>query len=138
MRSTLFLIPAELFGVPVFGFGWLLAVWLLASLTILALLVRRQGWNRETASYVPFLLIVAAVIAFVMPLIVERGEQGEPLGIPIRGFGVMFMLATVAGVGLAAYRAWQMGIDPEVLYSLAFTMFVAGLIGARLFYVVQN
>jgi phosphatidylglycerol:prolipoprotein diacylglycerol transferase len=138
VRSTLFLIPAELFGVPVFGLGWLLAVWLLASLTILALLVRRQGWNRETAGYVPFLLIVAAVIAFVMPMIVERDATGQPLGIPIRGFGVMFMVATVAGVGLAAYRAWQMGINPEVMYSLAFTMFVAGLIGARLFYVAQN
>jgi phosphatidylglycerol:prolipoprotein diacylglycerol transferase len=31
-----------------------------------------------------------------------------------------------------------MGIDTEVVYSLAFTMFIAGLVGARLFYIVPN
>jgi phosphatidylglycerol:prolipoprotein diacylglycerol transferase len=49
----------------------------------------------------------------------------------------MFMLATVVGVGLAAYRARQMGIDPDVIYSLSFWMVIAGLVGARLFFVVQ-
>ena len=137
MRSTLFFIPAEVAGVSVFGVGWLLAAWLVVGLAVLAVFVRRQGWNRETLSYIPFVLIVAAVIAFVLPNLVEPLPGGGS-GVPIRGFGVMFMLATVAGVGLAAYRAWQLGIDTEVIYSLAFTMFVAGLIGARLFYIVPN
>ena len=138
MRTILFYVPSELAGVPMFGLGWLLAGWLVVSLAILGLLVRRQGWNRETAGYVPFLAVVAIVIVFFLPMLVEVDANGRPLGIPIRGFGVMFVVATVAGVGLAAYRAWQVGIDPEIVYSLAFTMFVAGLIGARLFYVVQN
>ena len=137
MRSTLFFIPAEVAGVPVFGVGWLLLVWLVIGLAVLAVFVRRQGFSRETLSYIPFVVIVAAVIAFVLPNLVEPGAGGR-LGVPIRGFGVMFMLATVAGVGLAAYRAWQLGIDTEVIYSLAFTMFIAGLVGARLFYVVPN
>ena len=42
----------------------------------------------------------------------------------------MLMLATVTGIGLAAYRAWQVRLDPEVIYSLAFAMFIAGIIGA--------
>jgi phosphatidylglycerol:prolipoprotein diacylglycerol transferase len=49
----------------------------------------------------------------------------------------MLMLATIIAVGLAAYRAWQVGIDPEAIYSLAFVMFIAGILGARLFYIVQ-
>jgi phosphatidylglycerol:prolipoprotein diacylglycerol transferase len=49
----------------------------------------------------------------------------------------MLMLATISGVGLAAYRAWQVGVDPEVIYSLAFVMFIAGILGARLFYVIE-
>jgi phosphatidylglycerol:prolipoprotein diacylglycerol transferase len=39
---------------------------------------------------------------------------------------------------LAAYRARQVGIDPDVIYSLAFCMFIAGIIGARAFYIAQK
>jgi phosphatidylglycerol:prolipoprotein diacylglycerol transferase len=137
LRTILFYIPAELAGLPVLGVGWLLGAWVLASLALLAWLVRRQGWNRDTASYVPFLLVVGVVIGYLLPLMVEVSPAGEPIGIPVRGFGVMLMLATIAGVGLAAYRARQVGLDPEVIYSLAFCMFIAGIVGARLFFVVQ-
>jgi phosphatidylglycerol---prolipoprotein diacylglyceryl transferase len=138
VRSTLFYIPAELAGVPVFGVGWLLLAWILISLAIVAYVARQQGWNRDTLSYFPFLAIFCLVIVFVLPNLVVVGPDGKPLGIPIRGFGVMMMLATISAVGLAAYRAWQVGIDPEVIYSLAFCMFIAGIVGARAFYIVQK
>ena len=138
MRSTLFYIPAEVAGVPVFGIGWLLFAWLVLSGLFLAVLIRRQGFNRDAASYVPFLAIIALIIVFGLPLLVEADASGRTQGIPVRGFGVMLVLATIAGVGLAAYRAQRMGLDPEVIYSLAFCMFVAGIIGARLFYVIQK
>ncbi len=138
MQSTLFYIRPELFGLPVFGWGLLLAVWVLFSLAILAYVVRLQGWNRDTASYIPFLAIVGLVIVFVLPNLIDVGPTGQPLGIPVRGFGVMMMLATIAAVGLAAYRAWQVGIDPEIIYSLAFCMFIAGIVGARLFFIGQK
>jgi phosphatidylglycerol---prolipoprotein diacylglyceryl transferase len=137
VRSTLFYIPAELFGLPVFGFGWLLGLWIVASVLLVLWLLRKPNGSREVAGYMPFFVIVAVVIAFLLPNMVQVALGGQPLGVPIRGFGVMLMLATVAAVGLAAYRAWQVGIDPESIYSLAFTMFIAGIIGARLFYIGQ-
>jgi phosphatidylglycerol:prolipoprotein diacylglycerol transferase len=137
VRSVLFYIPAEFLGLPVFGLGWLLGVWIVASVVLSVWLLRRPGGSRELAGYLPVALIVAAAIAFLLPNMVQVGADGQPLGVPIRGFGVMLMLATVSAVGLAAYRAWQVGIDPEVIYSLAFTMFIAGIIGARVFYIVQ-
>jgi phosphatidylglycerol:prolipoprotein diacylglycerol transferase len=137
MRSTLFYIPAQIAGTPVFGFGWLFWAWIVVSAVVLFSIAKKHGWGRETAAYVPLLLIVAAVIYFLLPGMVESLPGGPPLGIPVRGFGVMLMLATIAGVGLAAYRARQMGLDPEVIYSLAFCMFIAGILGARLFYIVQ-
>ncbi|MCI0361971.1 MAG: prolipoprotein diacylglyceryl transferase [Planctomycetaceae bacterium] len=137
MQSTLFFIPAELAGFPIFGVGWLLVAWILLSLAIVAYAARQQGWNRDTLSYIPYLAIVGLVIVFLLPNLVTAGPDGKP-GIPVRGFGVMMMLATIAGVGLAAYRAWQVGIDPEVIYSLAFCMFIAGIVGARAFYIVQK
>jgi phosphatidylglycerol---prolipoprotein diacylglyceryl transferase len=137
LQSTLFYIPAELFGLPVFGFGWLLGLWIVANVLLGLWLMRRPGGSREIGGYLPVALIVAVVIAFVLPNMVQVGPEGEPLGVPVRGFGVMLMLATIAAVGLAAYRAWQVGIDPEAIYSLAFCMFIAGILGARLFYIVQ-
>jgi phosphatidylglycerol---prolipoprotein diacylglyceryl transferase len=137
LRSTLFYIPAELAGFPVFGLGWLLGAWIVFSVILLAWTSRRPDGSREIAGYLPILIVVAAVIAFLLPNMVELGPMGRPLGVPIRGFGVMLMLATIAAVGLAAYRAWQAGLDPDVIYSLAFVMFIAGIIGARLFYIVE-
>jgi phosphatidylglycerol:prolipoprotein diacylglycerol transferase len=131
MRQTLFYIPYELRGVPVFGFGWLLAAWILLGAGILLWLVRR-GEAAEARQLIPFLLIVALAISFLLPMMVM-----EPLGLPIRGYGVMLLLAIVCGVSLAAYRGRQIGIDPDRIYTLALWMLVAGIVGARLFYVIQ-
>lgn len=151
MRQTLFTIPHEILGVPVFGFGWALLAWAVVSVATLVWLVRRQGWNDDTQSYVFFLAAVGVVIAVGLP-IVEAAQSGpldpamivravrgdvESEGLPIRGYGVMLLLAVASGVGLAAWRAKRMGVDPEAIYSLAFWMFVAGIFGARLFYVIE-
>jgi phosphatidylglycerol:prolipoprotein diacylglycerol transferase len=136
VRSTLFVIPAEFAGVPVFGLGWLLLAWIVISVAGLAMLTRRRGWSGEAAGTIPLVLMVAAAIALFLPMLVETGPGGIR-GVPVRGFGVMFMLAAIASVGLAAYRAWQIGLDPEIIVSLSFTMLLAGIVGARVFYVVQ-
>ena len=136
MRTTLFHIPAEFAGVPVFGFGLLLLGWIAFAVGLSVWLLRHPNGRREIASYAPVFLVVAAVIVFLLPNLVEQLPGGKR-GLPIRGYGVMLMLATIAAVGLAAYRAWQVGIDPEVIYSLAFVMFLAGIVGARLFYVIE-
>jgi phosphatidylglycerol---prolipoprotein diacylglyceryl transferase len=142
VRSTLFYIPYEVNGIPVVGFGWLLLGWVILSVGIMAWLTRKQGWNQDTASYLWFLGTVGFVIAFFLPNMMEFAPgvvpgTKIPLGIPIRGFGVMMMVAMVAGVGLGMYRGWQMGIDPEVMTSLAMWMIFPGIIGARLFFIIQ-
>ncbi len=131
MCQTLFFIPPEFAGWPVFGPGLLLAVWAVASVVLLAWLVRRQGFNADTWSYVPILLLIGAIIGWVLPALCERQ------GLPIRGYGVMIMLAVIAAVSLAAWRAKRWGLDPDLIFSLAFWMLVPGIIGARAFYVIE-
>ena len=126
MLRTIFQIPLEVGGWPVFGFGLLFWAWLAFSAVLMVWLVRRQGWTADTQSYLPILTIVAVAIAFVFPRIAEAD------GLAIRGYGTMLVLATFAACGLAAYRARQIGLDPEVIYSLAFWLFLAGIGGARL------
>ena len=53
MRQTLFYIPSELWGVPLFGFGVLLAVWAVASLVFLGARIRQYGFDAETADTCP-------------------------------------------------------------------------------------
>jgi phosphatidylglycerol:prolipoprotein diacylglycerol transferase len=131
VRQTLFYIPTEAFGVPLFGFGVLLAVWAVASVGLLVYLIRRQGFNADTKAYLPVLGILGAFI-YALPLVV-----GEERGLPIRGYGVMLLLAVSSAVGLLIHRAKQRGYEPELILSLAFWLFIAGIIGARVFYVIE-
>lgn len=137
MLDTLILIPHELRGLPIFGWGWALGIWLIVAITIAIVQGRRTGWSAETWSSLPLFLAVAAVIVFLLPRFEEFDADRLPIGLPIRGFGVMVTLGVMSGVGLSAYAARRQGLDPEHIYSLAFWMVAAGGIGARVFYVVQ-
>ncbi len=129
MCSELFRIPYELGGVPIFGVGVLLAIWTVATAIALAGLVRRHGWRGETWSFVPVMLMLGAAIV-LLPTIF-------PDGLPIRGYGVMLLAGIMAGVGMAMYRARQGGLDHELILSLAIWVVVCGVVGARLFYVIE-
>lgn len=131
MRQTLFYIPPDIAGVPLFGFGLLLAVWAVVGLVLVVQSVRRSGWGHEVFSQLAMLVVSGVVIAYVIPAIMEPG------GLPIRGYGVMLLLAVASGVGLAMHRAKQFGIDPELIVSLAMWLIVSGFVGARLFYVIE-
>jgi phosphatidylglycerol---prolipoprotein diacylglyceryl transferase len=73
---------------------------------------------------------------FVIPL--PWLEQQFPgAGLPIRGYGLMLLIGFVAGVLLAVRQARRMGVNPDIVYSFAFWVFVAGIVGARGFFVLQ-
>ncbi|MGO9111673.1 MAG: prolipoprotein diacylglyceryl transferase family protein [Thermoguttaceae bacterium] len=131
MLQTLFYIPCELLGLPVFGFGLLLAVWAAVSAVLLLWLIHRQGFNADTVGHAQVLAVLGVAIAFVLPMLCE------PPGLPIRGYGMMMLLAVLSGMGLAAYRARRVGVDPEMIFSLAFWMIVPGILGARAVYVCE-
>jgi phosphatidylglycerol:prolipoprotein diacylglycerol transferase len=132
MFDTLFHIRAEIGGLPVFGFGLLLAVWCVFGVILLAVVAKRQGIGPDFWSYVPLLVIVAAAVAFLLPRLVHEGK-----GLPIQGYGVMLLIAVVTSTGLLAWRAKRYGFDPDMMVSLVFWGFVPGIVGARLFYVIQ-
>lgn len=79
----------------------------------------------------PTIVVLGLIGAFVLPALCDSD------GLPIRGYGVMLLLGLVSGVTLAAYRARRMGVDPEMIHVLAFWMVIAGILGARAFYVIE-
>lgn len=138
MRQTLLYIPHELFGIPVFGLGWALGAWLIFSAVLLFVLSRRHGWTSEVLGYLPLIALFGAALYAVLPILEVRPPGMAPLGLPIRGYGMFVLAGIVAGMSLSIYRARQIGLDPELIYSLAFWMFIFAIAGARLFYVIQK
>jgi len=132
MRQTLLYLPATLFGAPLFGFGILFWAILVFTVVILAIRVRKHGMDQEAWGYLPMFLIAEGLIVYVVP------NVSTPEGFPIRGYGVFLLLAIVAGVGLLVYRAKKLwNIPPDTMISLSLVCVISGLVGARLFYVVE-
>lgn len=129
MCSELFRIPYEWGGVPIFGFGVLLAILIVGGVIGLALLARRHGLTAEVWSTLPMLLLVGAAIVMLPRLF--------PGGLPIRGYGVMLLIGVVSGVWLGVRRSRQGGIDSELIISLAIWLVICGVVGARLFYIIE-
>lgn len=137
MRSTLFYIPHEFLGVPLLGVGWLLFA-LIIGLIVWALWHYQRGQLLdELAAGWPVWLVAAGLVVFVLPHIEARWPDGEPIGLPVRGYGVMVLLGLFCGIAITLWRGQQIGVSPELIVSLGFWMMIGGVLGARLFFVIQ-
>lgn len=56
----------------------------------------------------------------------------------IPSFGLMVMLGFLAGLWIAAKRARRFGIDPSQVTDISFWVLIAGILGARLGYIIQE
>jgi len=130
MCSELFRIPLTWGNVPIFGAGVLLLVWAVVSVLGLKATARVVGWSTALKAHLPTIVIVAAAITFFVP-------KYFPDGVPIRGYGMMVLLGSIAGIWLSILCAQQAGLPGEEIMGLAVWMFIAGVAGARLFYVVE-
>ena len=129
MCSEFFRIPVEYNGLPIFGFGLLLTVWLLAGGITTVYIGRKSDWSKDTWGYLPGIIIGAITLVLVPKLF--------PEGLPIRGYGVTVLTGSIVGIWMAVHRAKQVGLNPDILISLAFSLFICGIIGARLFFVIE-
>ncbi|MEM9940167.1 MAG: prolipoprotein diacylglyceryl transferase, partial [Planctomycetota bacterium] len=139
MRQTLFYIPSWIFDGP------LLVTWLIAGGIYFAYLYRQHGSNNETWSFLPVYGIVAAVIHFVVPGLGITGINPQdpfgpqiPMGLAVRGYGLFLMLGILSGVGVTLARCRKIGVSPDQVINLGFWMMLAGIVGARAFYVIQK
>lgn len=139
MQQTLFLVPQSWLEGP------LLIAWLVLGGVIMAALALRKGQPADAFSFLPIYIVVAAIFYFVAPRVgitdINPADPNGPeikVGLAIRGYGVMMLAGIFAGVGLSVYRGQRQGFDPEKIITLAFWMCICGVIGARLFYVIQK
>ena len=138
MRKTLLLIPHEIGGIPVFGLGWLLII-LAVAFVARVIIGTKRGQNLADIVRAEGLLwgLMTSAVVFILPRIELTNLDGVPIGMAIRGYGVMLLTAVGSAVWLAAYRAKRRGFDPELVYAVAPWAFVGGIVGARTFFVIQ-
>ena len=139
MRQTLFTIDHFLFEDH-----WLLIAWVFVGLLYLGYQLF-AGSKSDALQFIPVFVIGAAIVHFVLPNLETLGVNPAdpnghlvPDGLAIRGYGVFLLLAMIVGFSLVLYRSQQVGVDGEKILTLGFWMVVAGIIGARLFYVIQK
>lgn len=139
MKPTLFTIPSSWFEGP------LLYGWLVIGLVIMVILYLRQGKTKEVYDFLPMYLIIAAVIYFLLPRIQVPGINPENpsgeminIGLAIRGWGFCLLSAMGCAVAIIYVRCRQTGFDFDKILSLTFWMIVVGIVGARMFYIIQK
>jgi phosphatidylglycerol:prolipoprotein diacylglycerol transferase len=130
MCSELLRIPIVWNGVPVFGFGLVLLIWLGVGGWIMFVTAKQGGWPASLKTHLPTVLIVAALIAVGVPRFV-------PGGVPLRSYGILMLVGIVAGIWLAIHRAVEAGLEIDDMLGLALWVIPCGAIGGRLFYVIE-
>lgn len=154
MHRTLFFIPHEIGPLPVFGIGWALAFVVLAlTARLLWAHLQFSQFNAATqengriigppsvgqvlSGEGMFWGIAAAMVVLLLPNVELTNVDGDPVGMAIRGYGVFLVFGVGSAVALAAYRTARAGMNPDLIFSLAPWVFIGGLAGARLFFVIQ-
>jgi phosphatidylglycerol:prolipoprotein diacylglycerol transferase len=86
-------------------------------------------------------LVVAAVIAYGAPAIgAYLRENGSPAfqeGLPLFGYGFMLFIGFTSAVYFAARRAQSVGLSSDGIWDLAMWLIFPGIVGARVFYLIQ-
>jgi phosphatidylglycerol:prolipoprotein diacylglycerol transferase len=122
--------------------GWALALLVLGIVGYVATSRKRQSIGKILEEQGIMWAVAACIIVFLLPQIETRIDDGTPqgfnVGLPVRGYGVMLMLGVLSALGIALYRCKRAGISQESFFSLATWVVLSGLLGARIFYVVQK
>lgn len=56
----------------------------------------------------------------------------------IYSYGLMLALAFTTGVSLACRQAKEEKVSPDIIFNFCFLIFISGIIGARIFYIIGN
>ncbi len=131
VHPTLFHIPSRIGGFPLFGWGVLLALWAVTGMLALVRAGRRDGIHQAVVALGPPLALAGAMILWLLPAL----DDGQ--GVPVRGYGMMLLVAAAAGVWLAIIRGRSAGYDADTILSLGLGVFLWGIVGARLFHVIE-
>lgn len=89
---------------------------------------------RALALDLPFLAVVAGVLAFLVATGALRGR----IDVPLHAYGLLIAVGCLTGVALAQREARRVGLDADRVADLCFWVLAAAFVGARLYFVAVN
>lgn len=124
-------------GITALGIGWLLIPWLAYGVWWF---VRRRNAARsgavEDGGWWGPLAVCGAGCAAILTA-PEWTSGFASRSVPVYGYGFMLFAGFLAGAWTAVRRARSIGLPPETVWDVATWLFLSGIAGARLFYLVQ-
>ncbi len=138
MRQVLFRIPLQADWLPANVPLYLFLLGLGLGLGLIVRLLSRRAREpalREVFRGASFWLAGFGVIS---ALVVYFGAAKLPNGLPIYGFGMMLFLAFIICTWMAGRRAEREGIAREHIQDLVIWLFIGGLLGARITFLLSE
>ena len=144
---------ADVQGVPGIGIALLVAV---LGLGLFGWVISRRGRNwtmDDRANFVVWLGLLIALTflaprlppwlaGFVPPAPEVPGGPLVPAApvtsLPIFGYGFMVLLGFLTATWFGQRRARQEGLDPNIVFDATFWTLIGGVLGGRLFYILQH
>ena len=121
-------------NVTAIGVGYLLVLWIALGLWVVIQRLRQQfPWSQNPADAVWTISIGVLVPAVILTVPSRFGVTS----VPVFGYGCMLVVAFLAAIRTATWRLRFEGLGSEFVWDLAMWLFFSGILGARLFYVIQ-
>lgn len=120
-------------GIRHIGIGYLLVPWLALGLLEIRNAIREgESLKDQLGSLISWAVISLVIMA--VPLFAARLPVQS---VPVFGWGFMLVLGFLSAGMYTIRRAKKIGIPKEIIWDLGMCIFASGIIGARLFYLMQ-
>ncbi|MBD3672388.1 MAG: prolipoprotein diacylglyceryl transferase [Planctomycetaceae bacterium] len=115
------------------GVGFILIPWIvLGLLEIRSAMQKGESLRQQAGSLFTWALIAVGILA--VPLFANQLPQDS---VPVFGWGFMLVLGFLSAGMFTIRRAERIGIPKELIWDLGMYIFASGIVGARLFFLVQ-
>ncbi len=133
-------------GIPFIGFGFMLIPWVIIAAISLWLTFKSQratgnATSTDSESGTTKQDMIASLVTFIGVPLAAWLFLPKPLrtdGVPIFGYGFMMFVGIASATFLAVRNAKMLGLKSEVIMDMLMWLVIPGIVGGRLFYVVQK
>lgn len=128
MRPQLFHIPTQWIVANILPLTLVISLLLLIYI-VWVWIIKKKDFPTDSAFFFG-MVFVGGILVFAL-----KEKYQIPTSLPIYSYGFMLMIGFACAIPLAVYRAKKAGMDPDIIFDISMYIILAGVLGARVFYV---